>query len=416
MNSRKTIDLVRGYAIFFLCLFIFTMWGINLFSISQTEEKILITENDGPELVEESTTTSYSFKPKPFLYYYFMELSYSIDFCAGAPAPQHGLLLVVDPPQSIDRTRLREIFNWVRAGGSLVFFLPDTHGLDRLIGISRHLHEQDLSDELLLRLPYLDEIELISTGRNAVHRQPGMSFFSVMPEQMGGSNIFMSFRGSGRLLVLAHPDFLNGVGLKKRDNLVLVTRLVEHLAAGKSLSILDTMPDFKLQARGRRMVPGQRTVMAHQKVDHLSFWSLLKANPVSWVLLQMLVALIVYFISTGRRFGRPIALSGSETRNVSYVRNLAKLLAERGDSSHALSEILYGFATAAIRRYGLDPMAQLKEIIAAVRVGNVEVADSLSRIEGDVNQILNSRNNSPNVLLRVVRTLERARKELKLHD
>ncbi|MBU1109885.1 MAG: hypothetical protein KKB51_24605 [Candidatus Riflebacteria bacterium] len=416
MNSRKTMDLIRGYAIFFLCLFIFMMWGINLFSISQTEEKVLISENNGPELVGVGATTSYCFKPKPFLYYYFKELGYSIEFCEGVPVSRHKLLMVVDPPHEIEQARLRELFNWVRAGGSLLFFLPAAHGLDRFIGLSRNLHEQDLSNELLLRLPYLDEVELISSDRHAIHRQTGMSFFSVMPEDMGGSSIFMSYRGLGRLLVLAHPDFLNGVGLKKRDNLLLVTRIVEHLATAKNFSILDTQPKLQLQARGRRMVANQRSFMARQKVDHLSFWSLLKANPISWVLMQILVALTVYFISTGRRFGRPVALADPEMRNVSYVRNLGRLLAERGDSSHALSEILYGFASAAIKRYGLAPMAQLKEIIAAIRVGNVEVADSLSRIEGDVNQILNSRNNSPNALLRVVRSLERARKELKLYD
>lgn len=416
MNSRKTIDLIRGYAIFFLSLFIFMMWGINLFSISQTEKNIIISEKDGPELIAKGATTNYSFKPKPFLYYYFMEMGYSIQFCQGAPAPHHKLLMVVDPPREIDKTRLREIFNWVRAGGNLLFFLPKAHDLDRFIGLSRYQHEQDLANELLLRLPYLNEIELISSTRNAIHRQPGMSFYSVMPEKIGGSSIFMSFRGTGRLMVLGHPDFLNGIGLKKHDNLVLITRIVEHLTAGKRFSILDTQPELLLQARGRHMVQKQRSFTARQKIEHLSFWSLLKANPVSWVLLQLVIALMVYFISTGRRFGRPIAMTDPETRNASYIRSLGRLLAEKGDSSHALAKILYSFAAAAIKRYDLEPMAPLKEIIVAIRIGNVEVADSLSRIEGDVNQILYSRNNSPNVLLRVVKALERARKELKLHD
>ncbi|EKD81267.1 MAG: hypothetical protein ACD_39C01884G0002 [uncultured bacterium] len=415
MNSRRILYLIKGYAIFFLCLFIFTMWGINLFSISQTEEKVLFSEDDGPELVEEGAVVSYHFKPLPFLYYYFTELGYSIDFCAGAPSDRR-LLLVINPPQELDQTRLRELFNWVRNGGNLLFFLPDQHGLDRFIGITRQLHEQDLPEDLQLRFPYLDEIETLSSGNNAIHRQSGMSFFSIMPEYMGGSTVFMSFRGRGRLIVLAHSDFLTGSGLKKRDNLVLVTRMVEHLAAGKSFSILDTLPQMSIQGRGRRMVPRQNAFMGRQKIEHLSFWSLIRANPISWVLLQMLIALVVYFISTGRRFGRPLALADPEMRNVSYVRNLGKLLAERGDSNHALSEILYGFAAAAIKRYGLGQMAQLKEIIAAIRVGNVEVADSLSRIEIDVQRILHKHDNSPSVLLRVVRTLERARKELKLHD
>jgi hypothetical protein len=268
----------------------------------------------------------------------------------------------------------------------------------------------------MLRLPYLDEIETVSTGRQAVHRQPGMSFFSVMPEQMGGSHVFMSFRGQGRLLVLAHKDFLTGAGLKKRDNLVLITRIVEHLAGASSFSILDTFPSATIRARGRRMVVNRTSYAARQKFDHLSFWSLLKANPVSWVLLQMLVALTVYFVSTGRRFGRPVALVDQGQRNVSYVRSLGQLLSAGNNSDYALSEILYGFAAAAIKRYGLAPMATLRDITAAIKEGNIEVADRLGRIEIDVNRILNHRDTSPELLLRVVRTLEWARKELKLHD
>jgi len=164
------------------------------------------------------------------------------------------------------------------------------------------------------------------------------------------------------------------------------------------------------------MVANRTNYMARQKFDHLSFWSLLKANPVSWVLLQMLVALTVYFISTGRRFGRPVAFVDQGQRNVSYVRSLGQLLSAGNNSNYALSEILYSFAAAAIKRYGLAPMASLREITAAIREGNIEVADRLSRIEIDVNRILNHRDTSPDMLLRVVRTLEWARKELKLHD
>jgi hypothetical protein len=61
-------------------------------------------------------------------------------------------------------------------------------------------------------------------------------------------------------------------------------------------------------------------------------------------------------------------------------------------------------------------MAQFREIVVAIRAGNIEVADSLSRVELDIQRILNKNDDSPGVLLRVVRTLERARKELKLHD
>ncbi len=415
MNSRKMLDLLRGYSIFFLCLFIFAMWGINLLSISQTEKKVLIYEDGGSDLVEEPAVTSFYIKPLPLLYYYFLELGYKIEFVRGAPA-RNRLLVVVDPPSGIDQATLRELFGWVRTGGNLLFLLPDDHELDRFVGITRDLHEKELPADLMLRLPYLDEIETLSTGRKGVHRRLGMSFFSVMPEPMGGSNILMSFRGSGRLMVIAHPDFLTGAGLKRHDNLTLVTRVVEHMADGNNLSIFDAFPGGHIRAHGRRLVRNSRNFEARQKFDHLSFWSLLKANPVSWVLLQMLVALTVYFISTGRRFGRPVVLVDQGERNTSYVRSLGRLLAEGGNSCYVLSEILYGFAAAAIKRYGLDQMAPLREIIAAIRGGNVEVADRLSRIERDIDEIMNRRNDSPELLLRVVRTLEWARKELKLHD
>lgn len=416
MNNKRIIELLRGYAIFFLCLFIFTMWGINLLSISQTDVETRIPDPKEPELVESGGIRNISFKPRPFLYFYFRELGFDLDMCNGAPKRPDNLVVVIDPPPSIDQQILRELFTWVRKGGNLLLFLPSEHQIDRLLGISRQINKEPLPDYLSLRLPYLNEIETISPAQNSVHRSGGMSFFTVFPEYQGGSTVFMSGRGTGRLAVMAHPDFISGKGLKKQDNIILVTRMVESLAGKRQFSILDTEPTLVMQTRARTMIKKPATIVAKVKKDHLSFYSLLKANPISWVLLQMILALTVLFAVTARRFGKPLTLPDQETGTTSYIRSMGQLLAEKGDATFALSEVLSEFAVLAIKRYGLQGKASLKEIITAIRQGNVEVADDLARIEGKAYQILKGGNQSPASLLSVVRTIERARKELKLYD
>lgn len=416
MNNKRLIELLRGYAIFFLCLFIFTMWGINLLSISQTDVETKILDPKEPELVESGSIKNFSFKPRPFLYFYFRELGFDMDICKGSPTRNDNLVVIIDPPPSIDQQILRELFTWVRKGGNLLLFMPSEHQIDRLLGISRQTSLEPIPDYLALRLPYLNEIETISPTQNSVHRSGGMSFFSVFPEYQGGSTVFISGRGAGRLIIMAHPDFISGNGLKKQDNIILVTRMVESLAGKRSFSILDTEPALMMQARIRTMIKKPATITAKIKKDHLSFYSLLKANPISWVLLQMILALTVLFAVTARRFGSPLTLPDQETGTTSYIMSMGQLLAEKGDATFALSEVLSEFAVLAIKRYGLRGKAPLKEIIAAIRQGNVEVADDLSRIEGQAYQILNGEKQSPAALLRVVRTIERARKELKLYD
>lgn len=416
IDNKRILELLRGYSIFFLCLFIFTMWGINLLSISQTEHKTRKIDPTEPELVESGGMRNISFKPKPFLYYYFRELGFNVAFCNGRPERFDNLLLLIEPPPTINQQTLRELFSWIRQGGNLLLFMPAGHQLDRILGVSRQESSEPIPDYLSLRLPYLNEIETISSTNRSIQRDGGMSYFSVFPETPGGSTVFFSARGKGRIIILSHPDFTSGNGLKKQDNILLVTRMVEHFAASRRFSILDTEPDLVMKTRAKVLVKKYATKPAVEKKEDLSFFSLLKANPISWVLLQMVLALAVLFASTARRFGAPISLPDPETQTITYLRSLGQLLAEKGDTCFALSEILSDFTLLAIKRYGLQPKAPLKEIIAAIRHGNIAVADSLAMIEGETSQILNGTNQSPVSLLRATRTIEWARKELKLYD
>ena len=416
MNSYESLDKLKGYAIFLLCLFIFTMWGINLFSLSQVEVKSFEEDPKKVELVEIGSVSTYKFKPKPFLYYYFSELNYNVSIVSKPPAENVRPMLLIDPPAKIDIDLLREVFNWIRNGGTLIVFTPARHAMDRISGIARQQNEAAQGQDLYTHFPYLYGVEKISPIDSAMARNPDSSLFSMFAEQGSSSNVFVTFKGEGRIFLISHPEMTRGQGLKKADNVVLVTRLVEFASGDKHIYILDTEPDLAISARARRLIKRTGVSEVKKKVDHYSFWSLLKANPISWVLAQMAIALVVYFYSSGRRFGRPGLLIDAEAASVSYIRNLGHLLEQNGDAAFVVSGLLKDFTSAAAKRYGLDSDANLSAVIAEIEAAEPEAARSLKNIEKEVFLIIAGRKLSGNSLLRVVRTLESARKELKLYD
>jgi hypothetical protein len=392
------------------------MWGINLFSLSQVETQSLEEDPKKTELIETGAVQSFYFKPKPFLYYYFRELGYRVKMVAKVPYDNDQPLLLIDPPDKIEMELLRDVFQWIRKGGSLVVFMPRPHPVDRFTGIERRKFAEKSSESKYLDLAYLYDVERISPVEAGMARRPEASLFSVFAEQGGITNLFMTFKGKGRIVLLSHPDLISGRGLKLADNVVLVTRLIEHLSWQRSINILDTEPSLKIKTRARKLVKRTGTSLVKKKVDHYSFWSLLKANPISWVLAQMIVALAVYFYSTSRRFGRARRFIDNDPAPLSHIKNLGSLLAEQQDASFAMKTMMKDFIASAVRRFGLDSEANFTEIVEEIRRTDPEVAQSLKNVERDLFHILSGRTASATSLLRVVRTLENARKELKLYD
>ncbi|MEW6712904.1 MAG: hypothetical protein AB1403_24005 [Candidatus Riflebacteria bacterium] len=417
MNSQGSMDVLKGYAIFLLCLFIFTMWGINLFSLSQVEVQSFEEDPKKIEMVEVGTISTYNFKPKPFLYFYFNELGYYVRMQPKVPVDNNIPLLLIDPPEKIDVALMRQVYAWIRKGGNLIVFSPRQHALDKISGVGRQNNESETAEDLYTQLPYLYGVEQISSVKTAVSRLSDASHFAVFAERGSSSNVFYSYKGQGRIVLISHPAMTNGRGLKLADNLVFITRLVEQIAPMKQIDILDTEPSLQIRARAKRLIKRTGTSLVKKKVDHYSFWSLLKANPISWVLAQMAIALVVYFYSSGRRFGRARPAIDPESAALSYIRNVGHLLEENADAAFALEGIMDDFIFAAARRYGLDAdELKLGDVIREIEATDPEVARSLKLIEKDAFLIAAGRNQTSGSLLRVVRTLENARKVLKLHD
>jgi len=416
MNSRDSMNVLKGYAIFLLCLFIFTMWGINLFSLSQVEVVSMEEDPNKIEFVEVGSVSTYRFKPRPFLFYYFEELGYEVSMVAKPPKNNDEPLLLVDPPPRVDLDLLKEVFAWIRNGGTLIVFTPERHLMDKISGVERFSNESSGPETIYTELPYLYDFEKTSPIDRAMSREEDASHLSVLGERGNSSNLFITFKGKGRIVLISHPDMTHGYGLKKADNVVLVTRLIEYASSKKAINILDTEPDLLIKARAKQLIKRTGVSQVKKKVDHFSFWSLLKANPISWVLAQMLIALLVYFYSSGRRFGRAKPLEDQESATSSYIENLGRLLEANADTAFLLDEILLDFMAAATRRYGLEADAAFSDLIREIETADAGVARNLKNIEKEIFLIKSGQHQSANSLLRVVRTLENARKDLKLYD
>jgi predicted transcriptional regulator len=105
-----------------------------------------------------------------------------------------------------------------------------------------------------------------------------------------------------------------------------------------------------------------------------------------------------------------------ESASLSYVKNIAQLLENNNEAAYALQIMQKDFVKAAVRRYNLEHEVSFHLVIEEIGKSSPEVARRLANIEKDAFKILGGRQTSPNALLRVVRALESARKELKLYD
>ncbi|HNW34248.1 MAG TPA: hypothetical protein PKM25_04900, partial [Candidatus Ozemobacteraceae bacterium] len=145
-------------------------------------------------------------------------------------------------------------------------------------------------------------------------------------------------------------------------------------------------------------------------------WSLMKANAVSWALLQLLIGLGVFGISIARRFGPVRPVPSDELPKPSFIGGIARLLRMQKINYYAAGRELSHFLPAAMRRFGLPadtPPATLVETLKSIR------PDLGEKLEGALNGLQGFRDGrfdqDDTKLLRYLQALALIRKELRIH-
>lgn len=409
---------MKGYLILLLSLFIFTLWGVNLLSLSQIE-----IDSPDPTGVPRpgagsGGTRVIEVKPCPFLYFYFYELGYSLFQTAGAPHDRNGTMLMIEPPERLSSPLLRQLAEWIARGGNLVILTSKPHPILNQAGIEIAMaKESNPVSRLFLTYTWLDDARLFDAGDAGWKAQPGRSFLKpFLPGTPGIEPIVVTGWGSGRLCIAASAGLTDPAGLRKADNLVLLTRLAERLSPGKQLFFFDPEPGRRLRAvvksgGGSGSVPVTKT-----KIPYLSLWSIMKANAVSWGLLQLFLALAVFAVSVGRRFGSVLPVPVDDPPAPTFIAGLGRLLRSQHLNSFAAGHAIAHFLPVALKRFSLPPDAQATLLIEALRGIRPELADRLGAALAGLKRIHEGEGDEDDSrLLLHMQTLALIRKELRIN-
>lgn len=413
-------DLPKGYFILLLSLFIFTMWGVNLFSLSEIE--ITESTSSGPPAGTGSQgggggSTTIVFKPRPFLCFYLEELGYQVTFDATLPERPGELVFLVAPSARLSPVRARQLITWVQRGGNLVMILPESHAISAHLGGTVNERQTLGGDRLAMRLPYLEDVNVLTGAGAYIEVRPDMPFLRPFRNVERRPAVLVTFRGNGQIVLLTNADFLTPDGLARADNLVYVTRLVERLAGSHRVHFYDPEPNVRYRARIRS--PGQPPAPVStrkKKIPHLSLWSLIKANPISWALPQLALALILFFYSRGRRFGRPLPLPPEPDLKPTFVEGLGRLLDENGDQAFQVRRIVDDFLIGVGRRFALAPTRdQIPALVGRIKTLRPDLGTRLEAALRDLGRAMDGTVLPEARLVMHINTLDTVRKELKIN-
>lgn len=417
---KKTIE---GYLILLLCCFIFTMWGINLFSLSDIE--INTPSPDGKPTSKapsgggtRTIIKKVIIKPKPFLYYYLRRLGYTIHYTSKLPYNDSRLMILFDPPDTLRPRFKTEILPWVRNGGNLLIFFSEHSRIAEAFGAEIKKGRPETREDPANPLPHLEEVRDVTSSYGAVNIKKGASFVPHLADESGNSTVLSTYRGKGQIVIVSNAELFYPDGLQKADNIVLVTRLVENITSGTTVYMYSPDPDFAIQARVRTntAAPPRPITTVKKKVPHKTLWSMIKANPISWVLAQMLIGLIVYFYAMSRRFTRPVPLPEEGYSVDTYVSSMGRLYMRMQAASFTAERLLFEFLSALRRRLGLPAEEDDRQIFERLKTTHPHLVTNLRTAMKGLETIIKEEQRDSTKLVRYIRILEATRKELKIYD
>ena len=186
---------------------------------------------------------------------------------------------------------------------------------------------------------------------------------------------------------------------------------------GKTIYLYSPDPEFTVKAKVRtRKGRSKPRPTKKKKEKYKSLWSLIKANPISWVLAQMLVGLAVYFYTLSRRFTRPVPVPKSGYSVDHYLTSMGRLYTRMQPTAFAAQRLLYTFLASFRKRLGLPAEEDDKQIFSRIESTHPHLVVNLRAAIRGLNSIITGEQKDSMRLIRYVRILEAARKELKIND
>ena len=297
--------------------------------------------------------------------------------------------LILDPQTRFSASEAKSLLQWVRTGGVLVYCVqpeqqdifslgaPQSAGIE---AIRKAVGAQYDSEDYWRKprkkgvLPALSPLhaDSVSIYRSGVSKASGSSgTVSISRPHLeiagppGGTLARVDNIGKGRVFVAPDALLFTNYALAKGDNAVLVTNLLRAHAPSGAVY-------FDERNEGENA----------PNVSTPSWVSYLLKPPVSYAVLQLILAGLLFWAFAGRRLGAPVALpdSGPVTRASQFAAAMGALFSKTNRPQAASAQIGTNFRRRLAHRLGMSPAEN--DVVLARRAQEVagipfEVTDRL---------------------------------------
>lgn len=285
-------------------------------------------------------------------------------------------LIMLNPSQAVTLDEADEITQWVENGGMLIVaddsssLFGASRTLLRALDVRRDVYSNTLTiDQASVAQPVLDQPPAgavpVDTGYVLA---PETNDYVTILSADGAAVLVGSQRGAGYVYVSSATQPFTNAGLRDPNSAVLVLNLL------------------------RRVPPGGRIQFDeyHQgRVARPSSGGILLASPWGWAALYAVLAVGLYLMLSGRRFGRPVPLKAEIARRSSaeYVESMADLFQRGGKRAYILRHFYQSFKRRLARPAGVSPQlddaAFVRELGRAREVDETALLALLARLRNE---------------------------------
>ncbi len=325
----------------------------------------------------EATTHSSSDAGAQALYDWTRALGYDsrrLEYREFALAERDAALIILNPSQPISRARSRQVLSWLERGGTLIMAVDH----DALFASQNAL----LADLKFDTAVYTGTIEQAAPAQPAFDQpplsQPPLRATRVLVPRRDD---FAALLGTPDALLLAGVKVGSGyaylsssafpfsnAGLHTADNAALVLNLLRRVPAGGRIQFDEYHHGyFTPPSAGRAIF----------------------SSPWGWAAAYAVLAIGVYLLLSGRRFGRPVPLREELARRSSaeYVESMAGLLQRGGKRAYMLSHYHAALKRRLAQRDGVNPRLDDDEFVAELArarpIDQAAVAGLLRRLRAE---------------------------------
>lgn len=270
---------------------------------------------------------SYSVGQQGFkaLYLLFNKMGYKIKRWTNTPdelnaEPDACYIVLIPFTHLVEKGDLKKINNWVGKGNR--FLLGCNYENEMMIELKMDLKIGGSPDVPTPRGSLSDNITKLE-GLNPVRLKIDKSKHTVLLEDDFGVICASSKQDKGEIIVLSCPEIFSNENINRADNVILASNILKY--AGKENVLMD---------ESYHGFAGGKNGKKHFEIS----------PAMRFVLIQLALCLLVFYLVMMRRFGRPRRISEETTRtSTEYIHSLAGLFKKAGTVDFIMENCIRGF-------------------------------------------------------------------------